>query len=164
MKTIKLFAGELALVDDWAFEFLSKYRWHMAHGYVVHSSREHGRTKLIFMHKIVAMASADVKVDHKDRNKLNNQLYNLRKATDQTNSYNQGMHTNNTSGFKGVTRRPIRQNRKLPWVAQIRFNNRNHHIGYFSTPEEAAKAYDEAVSAHHGEFGSTNKMLQEARA
>ena len=41
-------------------------------------------------------------VDHKDQNKLNNSLYNLKWETHRGQQLNQGMPSNNTSGNKGV--------------------------------------------------------------
>ena len=40
--------------------------------------------------------------------------------------------------------------------AQIRINGRNTYLGIFSTPELAAKAYDEAAKKHHGAKAKLN--------
>jgi hypothetical protein len=42
------------------------------------------------------------------------------------------------------------------WRAQIMLNGRLIHLGYFTDPVEAAKAYDEAARKYHGEFASLN--------
>jgi hypothetical protein len=46
---------------------------------------------------------------------------------------------NNTSGFKGVSRKKNR------WLAQIWINNVIHRLGAYDTPEDAARAYDAAA-------------------
>jgi hypothetical protein len=42
------------------------------------------------------------------------------------------------------------------WTAQITYDGKNHHLGYFEDEEEAAKAYDRAASAHKGEKAKLN--------
>ena len=42
-------------------------------------------------------------VEHKDRNRLNNSLFNLKWENRSNQNYNQGMKSTNTSGVKGVS-------------------------------------------------------------
>jgi hypothetical protein len=42
---------------------------------------------------------------------------------------------------------------KNKWKAQLRYDGKQHNIGYFEGEEEAARAYDRAVRTHHGEKG-----------
>jgi len=42
-------------------------------------------------------------VEHKDQNRLNNSLFNLKWETYSNQNYNQGMKSTNTSGVKGVS-------------------------------------------------------------
>jgi hypothetical protein len=47
--------------------------------------------------------------------------------------------SNNTTGYKGVTKRGKR------FIARIPINKKRKHLGRYDTPEEAAVAYDRAV-------------------
>lgn len=51
------------------------------------------------------------------------------------------LRKNNTSGYRGVSYR--KRNKK--WEAKISINSKTMHLGLFSIPKLAAKAYDNAV-------------------
>lgn len=89
-------------------------------------------------------------VDHRDLCRSNNRLENLRDATRTQNNGNLRKRASNTSGFKGVTA----HGRK--WVARIGRDWKHHYIGIFSTPEEAAIAYDAKAVELFGDFARTN--------
>lgn len=89
-------------------------------------------------------------VDHIDGNGLNNRRSNLRLATKSQNMMNQGARKDNTSGYKGV--RWDKERKK--WLAQIRINGVNKHLGRFSSKEEAYHAYCEAAKHYHGDFAN----------
>jgi hypothetical protein len=48
--------------------------------------------------------------------------------------------------------------RRHKWNAQITLDGKSHHIGSFAAEEEeeAARAYDKAARAHHGEKAHLN--------
>lgn len=75
------------------------------------------------------------KVDHHDRDKLNNKIENLRDANDVINAMNVGLSKNNTSGYKGVSKY------KGKWRARLA----EETLGVFETPLEGAIAYNNAV-------------------
>lgn len=85
-------------------------------------------------------------IDHINRDRSDNRFANLREATRGQNQVNSGKPSNNSSGFKGVRRRYGR------WFAQIKKSGKHYHLGYFSTPEEAHRAYCTAAIKLHGEF------------
>lgn len=77
-------------------------------------------------------------IDHIDQNKQNNHPSNLRKATRSQNGRNRRKLKNNTTGYIGVSFHKITEK----FVANIRNDNKNKHIGLFTTAESAAHAYD----------------------
>jgi len=85
-------------------------------------------------------------IDHRDRDKTNNRVSNLRAATQSQNSANRGGR--NAIGIKGI------RAYKGSFRAHIRYNGAGIHLGTFATPEEAAKAYQDAAVRLHGEFAT----------
>lgn len=163
MKLIPLTRGMSAMVDDEDYERLSKYKW-QAHKsdktgtlwYAMRSTPKgaNGRRGTVWMHVDVLGVS---RVDHADGNGLNNQKYNLRKASRSENGRNQKHYACAASRFKGVR---CRENGT--WGAQIRIGapdstrGRKVWLGTFGTEEEAARAYDAAAVEHFGEFARLN--------
>jgi hypothetical protein len=87
-------------------------------------------------------------VDHRNGNHLDCRRQNLRVCTTAENTRNQPLHKTTTTGYRGVSFH--RGSGK--YRAQIKFNNHFIHIGVFSTPEEAAAAYDKKAKELFGEF------------
>lgn len=88
-------------------------------------------------------------LDHINGNPGDNRIANLRIATGAENSRNISKHARNTSGLRGVDFRKGMGR----WRATIMVDRKKMHLGYFDTAAEAARAYDEAASRLHGEFG-----------
>lgn len=87
-------------------------------------------------------------LDHKDENKLNNRLDNLRLATGSENVMNVGLKANNTSGAKGV----FWNKSSGKWQVAITANGKQKHFGYFIDKDEAIAASIKAREKLHGEF------------
>lgn len=87
-------------------------------------------------------------IDHRDLDKSNNRIRNLRIATPTQQRANTGLTAANRSGFKGVNRAP----KCSKWQARIKIDGREKHLGLFDTPEAAAAAYAEAARQVHHEF------------
>ncbi|MEW4959716.1 HNH endonuclease, partial [Enterobacter cloacae subsp. cloacae] len=87
-------------------------------------------------------------VDHINRIRSDNRIENLRLATRSENAKNKEKSKANTSGFKGVSQ----QKKTGNWVAHIRLNGKNKHLGTFRSPERASIAYRIASHFHHKEF------------
>lgn len=157
MREIQLTKGKVALVDDELFDALvAMGKWCVSKfGYAVRNKCVNGQRSTIYMHrKILELAGLPLgkATDHKDGEKLNNQLSNLRSATIRQNSFNRGCQSNNTSGFKGV----IWFERTSKWRSQIRISGVTKHLGYFRDKTEAALAYDQAAIKLFGEFACLN--------
>lgn len=88
------------------------------------------------------------RIDHKDTNKLNNKILNLRKCTLQQNAHNSKTRKDNTSGVKGVT-----WCKGLgKWAARIRVDGEEKWLGRFNDIEDAKKEVELARVELHGEF------------
>lgn len=93
----------------------------------------------------------ELQIDHKDLNKQNNLLSNLRKATHVQNNANKSIRKDNVSGSKGVCFVEKRQ----AFLAQLVVNKKRVLNKYFRTKEDAEKAYLIATELFLGEFART---------
>jgi len=81
-------------------------------------------------------------IDHKDRNRTNNRIDNLREVTKIQNGQNRTLNRNSKTGIMGVTQHPSGK-----YCASITVNKRNTKV-YFDTIEEAAAYRAEMVKQH----------------
>lgn len=87
-------------------------------------------------------------LDHRDNDRDNNRLRNLRPATKSQNAANRRVRADSRTGLKGVSwHRATRR-----WTARIEVDGKRRTIGYFKSAEEAHVAYARAAVAAHGEF------------
>jgi len=94
-------------------------------------------------------------VDHKDRDKSNDRIENLRLATSSENARNRKRSSLSTTGLKGASRFNSPRNAKK-FRSTITVDGKRIHLGQFDTAEEAHAAYAEKVAELHGEFGRTD--------
>ena len=164
MKAIPLTQGKEALVDDCDYEYLMQWKWQFHQegnrrtGYAARRETIGEKCNRVYMHRLVVARSgamADGKqVDHVDGDGLNNCRSNLRPSTTSQNHANRRVNRNNTSGFKGVS-----WNRQAgKFEAHITVLRRKAHLKYFDDPRDAARAYNDAVLKHFGEFACLNPV------
>lgn len=150
---VPLSKGYVATIDAEDADLVLQYRWSAAEiGRTVYAQRSvkraDGRWTTQKMHQLL---TGFARTDHRDGNGLNNRRENLREATQRQNMCNQRRQSP-TSGYKGVTWYKSRSK----WRAFIVAHGTNHHIGYFATAEDAARAYDVVAREQHGEFATLN--------
>jgi len=86
-------------------------------------------------------------VDHKNRNKLDNSIENLRLCTYSDNLCNK-ISYNNTSGCKGVSW----HNGTNKWRVALNYKKKKYNFGLYKSFEEAVKVCAEERIKLHGEF------------
>ena len=111
------------------------------YGYLIIILYENAIRKSYQVHRLVACAFFDnpndkLCVDHKDNNKTNNHISNLRFATSKENSQNSKLSSRNTSGCKGIDW----HKKTKKWCARIMIDGIHVHIGYFVNIEDAKTA------------------------
>ena len=144
-------------------DYISEYKWSLHNkGYVVASYRDEDKIQHnVSLHRAIMYLSNGHKidetlpVDHKDLNKLNNLLTNLRMCTGSQNEMNKTKSVGQYSSiYKGVTWHIPTQK----WRASIRFNGNRIYLGYFDDENDAARAYNVAAILYHKEFARLNDV------
>lgn len=171
--TIPLTNGKSAKLDLIDADLVD-LNWSAARGNTIQpvfyaSRTDHPTGKHIKMHRVIMerVLGRQLKqyenVDHINGNGLDNRRVNLRIANQSENSANsrkqptfRGNPTH--SQYKGVSRRSDNGR----WIATIKVNRKQIHLGYYDSEESAAKAYDRAAREHFGEFAKTNFPMVEA--
>ena len=138
MKLLTAFDRDLTpvsvTVDDCDYEANKRYRWRINDddGYVYRNRGE----KLMLHRTLLGLSKGDCKLgDHRDRNKLNNQRYNLRVVT-----HSESMA--NRAGWKSLPRGVYKV--KAGYRAIVTIGRCKHRIGIYPTIANAgveARAY-----------------------
>lgn len=134
--------GRLVQISDEDFAWASQWRWQ----WVGSARRDHvgravwraGRMSTLYMHQAIwarmgRTVPAGYQIDHKDRDRANNQRGNLRVLTPSANMANR-------EGVKGYSW----SKRANKWWARIKKDRVLYGLGCFKTEEEAAAAFETA--------------------
>lgn len=92
-------------------------------------------------------------IDHRDNDKLNNRIANLRIAT-------RSQNRANVPSFNRTGRKGIRQAASGRFVAYIWLRTHIKHLGTFDTLDEAGAVYERAALAFRGEFANTKVVVR----
>src|SRR5690606_19421962 len=126
----------------------------------------HGYVKLtVYRQKVYAHRAAWLYVhgdwpefiDHKNGDRSDNRLANLRSVSRAENQRNRAVQANNRLRIKGVHKSGS------AYIAGITIDGKYRHLGSYRTPQAAAAAYDAAAIEHFGEFASLNGYVPEDR-
>ena len=157
---IALSQGKETIVDWCDYENLSERKWTAwrvgTRWYAVRSIKRSSLPDdrmLELMHRVIMGNPAGLVIDHINGNGLDNRRSNLRIATYSQNIANSHKPVRSKSGFKGVHKF------RKAWIASIRKDGVQRHLGVFDNPRDAARAFDEAALFLHGEFAKTNQMM-----
>lgn len=143
---VPLTKGKFALVDAADFPDVSRFNWCETHGYAARYDSA-TRRNLHMEHHLLGHR----KLDHEDRDRLNNRRLNLRPCSGSQNVANVAKVTRPTSSrFKGVVWTEGR------WRAYVRVDLRRRWLGCFEREEDAARARDSAALEAWGEFAVLN--------
>ena len=151
-KLIALTQNKCAIVDESDYEILSQHKWCVQkHSRTYYATRS-SKGKMITMHRLLLDPPEGMCCDHKNHDGLDNRRCNLRLCTNAQNMYNQRLRIGCSSVYKGVSWN--RNNGK--WRADIQFEGRLRHIGYYDYQIDAAIAYDDKALELFGEFAYLN--------
>ena len=158
-RLIRLAGPRYAKVDPADYHRLRQYEWFLKKGkntfYALRTvpTAITGKHAHIFMHREVIHVPEGMMADHVNHDGLDNRTANLRPATRSQNMCHRKKRSAPThSKYKGISW----VKRKRKWHAQIMFQKKRIHLGYFRDEIEAARAYDRAAMKYHAEFASLN--------
>jgi hypothetical protein len=104
------------------------------------------------MHRLLlGITDPYVEVDHKDGDRMNNRIDNLRLCKRGQNCANR-KSWNKNSEYKGC----YLKNGGPKWQLSMTVNKKVLHLGNFDSEIECAKAYNENAIKFHGEFAKLN--------
>lgn len=104
------------------------------------NGRSYGEHRLVYL---MFTGEWPEQVDHKNGNKSDNRIENLRAATNAQNSMNR----------KGKSKGCYFSTKRNKWVAQIGIAGTRKTLGYYASEDEAKAAYAIASKELYGEFG-----------
>ena len=125
-------------------------------GYFMVDLRKYNIRKTISIHRLIANTFIEnpenkLCVDYIDGNKLNNNIKNLRWATNSENGMNRKLNLKNKTGFTGIR---FRCNK---YIARIGYNNIYYSLGTFEILQEAIEARINKSQELFGEYQSNHE-------
>jgi len=150
-------SGKYFYFDLEYLELVKKYYWFVEKrdGYVLTSDLDGKKiTRLhqfLFKNKYCDHIDTNKKYDNR---KCNLRFIDTREEFFKLNNLNHKLRKDNKSGFTGVNF----DNKRGKWVATIRKDGHNHHLGSFNNKDDAIKARLIGEDKYFGEFGYHNSQ------
>ena len=129
-------------VDVCDLEFVSSHRWSISRGYIRRTSD--GR----YLHNLLMNPEKGLVTDHINRDKLDNRRNNLRVCSRRQNLLNTSLRSDNTTGYKGVSK----TTKTDTYEVNIWNKGKRTRRTGFKSPEEAFTIYSKLANKLHGEF------------
>ena len=130
-----------------------------AEGYL-YVSMDGGRYRIhwLFYNTFIGDSSGYV-IDHKDRNKLNNEPSNLRLVTQKVNTHNRTLaYKPDITDFSKYQKYKNKENAK-PYMLRFGEDGKRKTIGYFKTYEDAENKYRELYNERQKRIDDSSKVL-----
>lgn len=144
------------IIDVEDLDLVKIYQWHVADpGYIVTLFK--GKT--LKMHRLIMNARKGMSIDHINGKPWDNRKENLRECRHQQNMWNMKKPKTNKTGYKGVTQR----SGYSKYIATIKINYENKHLGCFERKIDAAMAYDKAAIKYMGKYARLNFPINEKK-
>lgn len=161
--SIQLQNSDLAFIVDNDDCDLTQYHWRLQQNntHLMYATRHryargkfnHEYAHRVIMERIVGRPLLRTeRVDHIDRNPLNNKRDNLRIANASQNAANAPKHRDGSNLYRGVYRRNNGR-----FSTKICINRRIIQLGTYDTAEEARDVYQKAAEKYHGEFANSGE-------
>jgi len=156
-RKIPLNEGKFTIVDPQDFYRFNSFDWFAdGKGDCFYAVRflisETESPKIIRLHREIMNAPADLLVDHRNNDGLDNRRSNLRLATHPENMQNRRKLKNTSSQYIGVDF----DKESGKWRARIKVNGKRIYLGRFDSEIEAARAYDAAAKKYYGKYARLN--------
>ena len=103
-----------------------------------------------YLHRLIMKAPKHLQVDHINGDRLDNRKENLRLCTNKSNNRNK-------PPIKGKYKGIFYDKKRSKWCSQITKNRKVYTVGSnFTSPEEAALAYNKFARRLHGKYAYQN--------
>jgi hypothetical protein len=141
--------SDVALVDAEHAHLVQGLSWGKSNDYAVHGTYYNKIRSLLYMHRVIWEAingpiPEGLEIDHRNGNRVDNRLNNLKVVTRRINAHNRKERREGitTSSFVGVTWHKSTSK----WYSQIQVNGNRVSLGLFEKEEDAARAYQNALA------------------
>jgi len=153
-----------ATIDDEYSDELSQYKWHLLKApntfYITTNKKINGTFHTLKMHRMIMEIKLSRHIysceyiDHVDGNGWNNCISNLRLCSSSDNIANSKVCKRSSSGYKGVSW----HKRDCKWQAYLTHKRTVYHLGYFTSKNDAAIAYNTKAKELFCEYAHLNDI------
>ena len=137
--------NEKITIDTEDLQKSKEHYWSIVNGYAITCIN----CKQKKMTSFLLGKTNDKVIDHKNGNKLDNRKSNLRKTTQQVNTFNAALAKNNISGTTGVSQ--VKRKNTIKWRARIMKDGKEINLGYHDSIEQAIHARKQGELKYFGE-------------